>query len=472
MPSIALNTSDELRVYDNILETIGNTPLVRFNRVGRSAPCPIYAKIEYLNPGGSVKDRIGLTMIREAEVSGRLQPGGTVVEATSGNTGVGIAIACAIKGYKAIFVMPDKMSLEKIQLLRAFGAKVVITPTAVAPEDSRSYYSVANRIVAETPNAILANQYHNPENPKSHYETTGPEIWQQTQGLVTDVVIGMGTGGTITGVGRYLKEHNSQIRMVGVDPTGSILLETWQQGYIPTDVEATTYKVEGIGEDFLPSSLDLSVIDEVLRVTDKESFLWTRRLVKEEGIFCGGSSGSAVAAAVRYSQQLDAEHLVVVVLPDSGSRYLSKVFDDKWMRENGFLDIEWGEVSLQELLEVKTGPGLICAPLETPMTEVIIQMKENDISQIPALNSDGTLAGMVTEVDLLKHMLEAGHEHNENETIAAKAQPANAVFPIHASLEEAMPAVMEGNVILVTEGDHPIGILTKIDMLDFIAGKN
>ncbi len=466
-----LKTSPDLRVYNNILEAIGHTPLVRLNRIGRSIPCPIYAKLEFLNPGGSVKDRIGMTMIAEAEESGRLKPGGTVVESTSGNTGVGLAIACAIKGYKAIFVMPDKMSQEKIQLLRAFGAKVVITPTAVAPEDPRSYYSVANRIVEETPNAVLADQYHNPENPRSHFLTTGPEIWEQTEGRVTDVVVGMGTGGTISGVGRYLKQRNPHIRMIGVDPTGSILLETWQQGQVPDDVQATTYMVEGIGEDFLPTSLDLSMIDEVLRVTDKESFLWTRRLVKEEGIFCGGSSGSAIAAAVRYAQDLDPERLVVVILPDSGSRYLSKVFDDKWMRENGFLEIEWGEVSLQELLEAKTGPELICAPLEASMTEVIAQMKENDISQVPALNPDGTLAGMVTEVDLLKHMLEAGHEHSHQESIAAIAQPAEAVFPVHASLEDALPSVMEGNVILITEGDHPVGILTKIDVLDFIAGK-
>jgi cystathionine beta-synthase len=471
MPSSGTNNSNDLRVYDNILGAIGKTPLVRLNRIGRGLPCPLYAKLEYMNPGGSVKDRIGPTMIVEAEQSGRLKPGGTVVESTSGNTGVGLAIACAIKGYKAVFVMPDKMSQEKIQLLRAFGAKVVITPTAVEPEDPRSYYSVANRIVEETPNAILANQYHNPVNPHSHYLTTGPEIWEQTQGRVTDVVIGMGTGGTITGVGRYLKERNPQVRMIGVDPMGSILLETWQQGSVPDDVQATTYKVEGIGEDFLPSTLELSVIDEVLRVTDKDSFLWTRRLVKEEGIFGGGSSGSAVAAAVRYSQNLSQERLVVVILPDSGSRYLSKVFDDKWMRENGYLEIEWGEVSLQELLETKSEPGLICVSLEARMTEVISQMKEHDISQVPALNDDGSLAGMVTEVDLLKHMLEVSHDHSDQEPISTIVQPIQAVFPFHASLEDALPAVMEGNVILVTEGDRPVGILTKIDVLDFIAGK-
>ncbi len=472
MQSTILIRSDDLRVYDNILETIGKTPLVRLNRVASSAPCPVYAKIEFMNPGGSVKDRIGTEMIEAAERSGHLKPGGTVVESTSGNTGVGLAITCAIKGYKAIFVMPDKMSQEKIQLLRAFGAKVVITPTAVPPDDPRSYYSVAKRIVAETPNAILANQYHNPKNPYSHYRTTGPEIWEQTQGKVTDVVVGMGTGGTISGVGKYLKERNPDIRMVGVDPTGSILLETWQAGRVPEDVQATTYKVEGIGEDFLPSSLDLSVIDQVIRVTDKESFLWTRRLVKEEGIFCGGSSGSAVAAAIKYAQDLDPNRLIVVVLPDSGSRYLSKVFDDKWMRENGFLELDWGEVSLQELLAAKSDPELICASLDTPMGELIEQMKQYDISQVPALHPDGTLAGIVTEIDLLEHMLDSGHEHSQTETIATITQPADAVFSVSDSLEQALPAVMAGNVILVTEGDHPVGILTKIDMLDFIAAKN
>lgn len=276
MTSPILTFSDTLRVYDDILQTIGKTPLVRLKRLGRGLPCPVYAKVEFFNPGGSVKDRIAVNMIEEAERSGRLKPGGTVVESTSGNTGLGLAIVCAKKGYKSIFVMPDKMSQEKIQLLRAFGARVVITPTAVAPEDPRSYYNVAKRLVAETPNAILSNQYHNPENPRSHYLTTGPEIWEQTGGQVTDVVIGIGTGGTISGVGRYLKEHNPDIRIVGVDPVGSLLLETWQQGGIPEDAHPKTYKVEGIGEDFLPSTLDLSVIDEVIQIGDKESFLWAR----------------------------------------------------------------------------------------------------------------------------------------------------------------------------------------------------
>ena len=336
-----LETSDATRVYDDILQTIGRTPLVRLRRVGRDLACPIYAKVESFNPGGSVKDRIAVNMIEEAERSGKLQPGGTVVEATSGNTGLGLAMVCAKKGYRAVFVMPDKMSLEKIQLLRAFGARVVITPTAVAPEDPRSYYNVAKQIVSDTPNAVLANQYHNPENPRSHYQTTGPEIWEQTGGRVTDVVLGMGTGGTISGVGKYLKEKNPDIRIVGVDPVGSLLLETWQRGHVPAEVEAKTYKVEGIGEDFLPSTLDLSVIDHVIRIGDRESFLWARRLVREEGIFGGGSSGPALAAAVQVARDLPADRLVVVLLPDSGSRYLSKFYDNRWMHENGFLPSSW-----------------------------------------------------------------------------------------------------------------------------------
>ena len=290
MPSNSVSPS----YFNSVLDTIGNTPLVRLNKVAASVRCTVLAKLEFFNPGGSVKDRIGLAMIEAAEKEGRLKRGGTIVEATSGNTGAGLAVAAAIKGYKCIFVMPDKMSQEKVRLLRAFGARVVVTPTAVEPDDPRSYYSVSQRIVAETPNSILANQYHNPMNPAAHYQTTGPEIWQQTAGRVKAFVAGMGTGGTISGAGRYLKEQNPDVKVIGVDPIGSLLYDTWRLGRVPEEPFLKTYKVEGIGEDFLPGATDMSVVDEVVQVSDKESFLMTRRLVREEGLFCGGSCGSAV----------------------------------------------------------------------------------------------------------------------------------------------------------------------------------
>ena len=462
-------TSESLRVHDNILDTIGRTPLVRLNRIAAHIACPLYAKVEFFNPGGSIKDRIGLNIIAEAEASGRLKPGGTIVEATSGNTGVGLAIASATKGYKTVFVLPDKMSQEKIQLLRAYGARVVVTPTAVEPDDPRSYYSVAKQIVAETPNAILANQYHNPENPRSHYRTTGPEIWEQTRGQVTDVILGMGTGGTISGIGKYLKEQNPDIKIIGVDPTGSILLETWQNGSIPDDAVARPYKIEGIGEDFLPSTLDLSVIDEVVRVTDKEAFQWTRRIVKEEGIFCGVSSGAALAGAMRYAQELPPGHLAVVIFPDSGSRYLSKVFDDKWMQENGFLESEWESIRLSEVLADKSNPELFTASTEDRMIDVIARLKEYDISQMPVLDREGTLAGMVSEVDLFKHLLEPGHTHKPDETIESIVESSIPIFTSNAILQDVLPKFFECPVIVITEDEHPVGILTKIDVLDFMA---
>lgn len=463
-----LTPSDTLRVYDDILQTIGKTPLVRLKRLGGNLPCPIYAKVEFFNPGGSVKDRIAVNIIEEAERSGRLKPGGTVVEATSGNTGLGLAMVCAKKGYKAIFVLPDKMSQEKIQILRAFGARVVITPTAVTPDDPRSYISVSKRIVEDTSNAILANQYHNPENPHSHYLTTGPEIWEQTGGMVTDVVIGMGTGGTISGTGRYLKEQNPKIRVVGVDPMGSLLMETWQRGHIPEDAHPKTYKVEGIGEDFLPSTLDLSVIDDVIQVGDKESFTWARRLVKEEGIFCGGSAGSALAAAMQHGANLTSDHLLVVLLPDSGSRYLSKFYDDKWMRENGFMAADWCEASLKEILSVKPVQGLITAHENDRLTDVIAAMKSHDISQMPVVHPDESLAGLVTEIDLLKFLVEDNHINRPEETISGIMRPAQNVFPSNTPVETVLPAIMDNQVVLVTEENQPVGILTKIDILDFI----
>ncbi|MFO3797477.1 MAG: pyridoxal-phosphate dependent enzyme, partial [Anaerolineales bacterium] len=386
----------EKRVYDSIQGLIGNTPLVRLGRIAAHLQATLYAKLELLNPGGSVKDRVGWYIVEQAEARGELHPGGTIVEATSGNTGVGLAIAAALKGYKTIFVMPDKMSEEKIRLLRAFGARVVITPTAVPPEDPRSYYEVAKRLARETPNAILANQYHNPDNPRIHELTTGPEIWEQTEGRVTDVVIGMGTGGTITGVGRYLKRQNPAIRVIGVDIEGSILKEIWRnKGRIPEGAYPKTYKVEGIGEDFLPSTTDLSVVDEIVRVNDKESFLWARALVRQEGIFAGGSSGAALAAAMKYAAPLPANRLVVVIFPDSGSRYLSKFYDDKWMRENGFLGSDFSDVTLGDLLLAKRQRTLHIARLGQTIRQVIRLMHEHAISQVPVVGEDGALVGLV-----------------------------------------------------------------------------
>jgi cystathionine beta-synthase len=440
----------EPQIFNSIIDAIGNTPLVRLNSVSRGLPCTLVAKVEFLNPGGSVKDRIGLNIIEAAEREGRLKPGGTVVEATSGNTGVGLAIVCAIKGYKSVFCMPDKMSQEKIRLLRAFGSKVIITPTAVAADDPRSYTEVAKRIVAETPNSILANQYHNPENPRSHVLTTGPEIWRQTAGKVTDVIIGMGTGGTITGVGRYLKGRNPKIRIVGVDPFGSILYETHKLGRVPDNPQPRTYKMEGIGEDFMPQALDLSVVDEVLQVGDKETFLMTRRLVREEGLFAGGSCGAAVAGALRYCRNLGPERLVVVILPDSGSRYLSKVFDDDWMRENGFLESAWTSATAADVLATN-------------------KMKEHDISQVPIVTATGELSGMATEVDLLNHLVLDAHHHSADEPISDLMRTEVATISPDASLESLMSVFVNRNAAVMLDGGRVVGILTKIDILDYLA---
>ncbi len=466
-----LPISEEKRVYDSIIGAIGWTPLVRLGRLATHVRAPIYAKLEFMNPGGSVKDRVGLNIIEQAEKRGEIQPGGTIVEATSGNTGVGLAIAAALKGYKTIFVMPDKMSNEKIQLLRAYGAKVVITPTAVAPEDPRSYYEVAKKFARETPNAILANQYHNPDNPATHEMTTGPEIWEQTGGKVTDVVIGMGTGGTISGIGRYLKAKNPNIQIVGVDIEGSILVEIWKnKGRIPEGAYPKTYKVEGIGEDFLPSATDLSIVDEIVRVNDKESFIMARQLVRMEGIFAGGSSGSALAGTIKYARHLPEDRLVVVILPDSGSRYLSKFYDNKWMRENGFLSLEFGEVTLGDLLLAKTNKALHSAKLGDSMRKVMTIMRQNGISQMPVIGDDGSLIGTIEELDLLNHLMDQ-HEHSHDESIDSLVQNAKAVFPPDTSLDETMHYLTDGYALIVVEDSHPVGILTKMDVLDYVSGK-
>jgi cystathionine beta-synthase len=457
-----LERSSTSEIKDTIIDAIGNTPLVRLHKTARSVRPELLAKVEFLNPGGSVKDRIGLAMIAAAEREGRLRPGGTIVEGTSGNTGVGLAIAAALKGYKTIFVMPDKMSDEKIRLLRAFGARVVITPTAVEPDDPRSYYSVSRRLAEETPNAILAGQYWNPANPEAHYQTTGPELWRQTSGRISVFIAGMGTGGTISGAGRFLKEQNPEIKVIGVDPIGSLLHHYFHTRELG---QAHSYKVEGVGEDFLPTTLDFDVIDDTVQVNDRESFTMTRRLLREEGLFCGGSSGLAVAGALKWLRaggaDLTEDDVVVVLLPDSGARYLSKVFDDNWMRENGFLE----QSSVADLLANRSRE-VITAGEDTSIEAAIRQMKTHGISQLPVLDGMGQLHGIIGESDLLDYLLSGGAmDHTVADLHAHEVATVDPDMP----LEELTTIFGRSQAAVVLKESEVIGIVTKIDVIDFLA---
>ncbi len=455
-------------IYDNVLSMIGNTPLVRLNKVTRGIQATVLAKCEFMNPGGSVKDRPGLSMIEAAEREGKLKPGGTIVEATSGNTGVGLAIAAAVKGYRMIFVIPDKMSDEKINLLRAFGARVIVTPTAVAPEDPRSYTSVSRRLAGEIPNSILIGQFWNPANPSAHYRTTGPEIWRDTQGKIDYLVCGMGTGGTMTGTSKYLKEQNPAIKVIGADPVGSLIHDTFKgQGKLPPGAYPRVYKVEGIGEDFLPDTLDIRYLDDVIQVTDKESFWMTRELVRQEGLFCGGSSGTACYAALKMARTLPAGKVVVVVLPDSGSRYLSKIFNDVWMRENRMIETSLAEARIEDLLRGKE-MTLVLAARGDRKADVIRRMKEHGISQLPVVDEQGCYAGIVTESDLLQHLFL--QEHEEGETIADVIDgKAGVALGVDTPLSELTGIFGQQKVAVVLEDRRPVGIVTKIDLIEYLA---
>ncbi len=459
--------NSERRVFGDVLQAVGKTPLIRLNKVTRDIRATVLAKVEFFNPGGSVKDRIGVSIIEDAERKGLLKPGGTIVEATSGNTGFGLAMVAAVKGYKSVFVMPDKMSDEKVRLLRALGARVVVTPTAVEPEDPRSYYSVSRKIADETPNSLYANQYHNPVNPETHYLTTGPEIWEQTEGKVDVLVVGMGTGGTITGTGKYLKEKNPAVQIVGADPVGSLLYETFKTGRLGA---AHSYKVEGVGEDFVPGTLNFDVVDDVVQVGDRESFLMARRLAKEEGLFIGGSCGTAVAAALRYAKDLPENKLMVVVLPDSGTRYLSTFYNDEWMQQNRYFESEWGEGTVATVLGGKPRKEIMTVSRLSKVNDVIRMMKEHDVSQLPVVE-DGKLLGLITETDLLDHLVSDPEDRKRDNISHLVSTEQMDVLAPSTSLDALSEVFGRGHVAVVLDGNEVAGIVTKIDLIDFLAAR-
>ena len=453
---------------DSLLELIGNTPLLRLNRVGAGLRCDLLGKLEMMNPGGSVKDRIGLRMIEEAEASGALKAGGTIVEPTSGNTGVGLAIAAALKGYRCIFTMPDKMSQEKISLLRAYGAEVVITPTAVPPESPESYYRVADRLTDEIPGAFQPNQYHNARNPDSHYHSTGPELWEATEGRISHLVVSVGTGGTVTGTGHFLKEKNPDIVIVGADPEGSIF----------SGGEPRPYLVEGIGKESWPDTLDRSVVDRWITVSDRDSFLTARRLTREEGLLAGGSCGTALWAALEVAGELGKDDVMVVILPDSGKNYLSKLYNESWMLEHGFIDRPGTRARVSELLAEKrrnspSVPDMVVVAAHEQVGQAIDTLQSYGISQIPVArtNSPETVAdilGSINERGLLDRVFRDRTATDRD--VVEMMDPPLPVVQDSGSVEEMFQGLSRGaEAIVVANGDKPIGVLTRADLLEFLS---
>jgi cystathionine beta-synthase len=446
------------RTFDSILGAIGRTPLVRLNRLGEGLKATFYAKVEYMNPGGSAKDRIVLKMLEEAERRGTLKPGSTIIEATAGNTGLGLAMVAAIKGYRCIFVMPDKMSDDKVALLRAYGAEVVRTPTAVPPDSPESYNGVAERLAQEIPNSFRPNQFFNEDNPDAHYETTAPEIWEDLEGKIDVFVAGMGTGGTVTGVGRYFKEKNPDIKIIGADPEGSIL-----SGDSPKP-----FLVEGIGEDFIPSTFDRQVVDEFIRVTDKESFNMGRRIAREEGLLVGGSSGTSMAAAIKYAERLTKPCNIVVFMPDTGRNYVNKMFNDQWLQENGLWDGETPErVEMGAVIAARQeSREIVSVHPEDRLDRAFAEMHKYNISQVPVIDQSGRAVGSLREVTLMK-LVHDGVDLGSKQASDYMARPLPEV-DIRTEISEAYRLLLSGDSALtVIDNSKPVAIVSRIDLIDY-----